>query len=213
MTTTSKRRSLTPRQRDIYEFVRDRIVNRGYGPTVREIGTHFGIRSPNGVMCHLKALEKKGLILRESNMSRAIKLASSSPRQQSLPFLGTAVSGSPMRTSVSSEERVEFSDLLNGDDRATLKVEGNAFSSLGVMDGDFLIISRTAQGEADSLVVALDDRHHLAICRISKDGGGLVPAIAGAFDTPKRKVLGVLVGVVRKTEDLPEGHHETNGVL
>ena len=61
---------LTKRQKDVYEFIRDKIRNRGYGPTVREIGDAFGIRSPNGVMCHLKAIEKKGLITREKNMSR-----------------------------------------------------------------------------------------------------------------------------------------------
>ena len=55
---------LTHRQREIYDFIRDKIDNRGYGPTVREIGTAFEIKSPNGVMCHLKALEKKGLIRR-----------------------------------------------------------------------------------------------------------------------------------------------------
>ena len=66
---------LTDRQRVVYEFIRDKIRNRGYGPTVREIGDQFNISSPNGVMCHLKALEKKGLITREPNMSRAIQLA------------------------------------------------------------------------------------------------------------------------------------------
>ena len=54
---------LTKRQKAVYEFIRDKIRNRGYGPTVREIGEHFDISSPNGVMCHLKALEKKGLII------------------------------------------------------------------------------------------------------------------------------------------------------
>ncbi|HID77315.1 MAG TPA: repressor LexA, partial [Planctomycetaceae bacterium] len=52
---------LTQRQRAIYEFIRQKIRERGYGPTVREIGRQFGIQSPNGVVCHLKALEKKGL--------------------------------------------------------------------------------------------------------------------------------------------------------
>ncbi len=54
---------LTQRQRDVYVFIRDKIHSRGYGPTVREIAQQFQIRSPNGVMCHLKALEKKGLRL------------------------------------------------------------------------------------------------------------------------------------------------------
>ena len=71
--------SLTPRQREIYNFIRSKIQGRGYGPTVREIGLHFQIKSPNGVMCHLKALQKKGLIHREPNMSRAIQLLEDSP--------------------------------------------------------------------------------------------------------------------------------------
>ena len=51
--------ALTPRQREIYYFIRSKIQGRGYGPTVREIGLEFLIKSPNGVMCHLKALQKK----------------------------------------------------------------------------------------------------------------------------------------------------------
>ena len=66
--------SLTSRQREIYTFIRGKIQHRGFPPTVREIGTEFKIKSPNGVMCHLKALQKKGLIHREPNMSRAIQL-------------------------------------------------------------------------------------------------------------------------------------------
>lgn len=66
--------SLTARQKAIYEFLKDKILNRGYGPTVREIGSQFGIQSLNGVKAHLKALEKKGLITRESHLSQAISI-------------------------------------------------------------------------------------------------------------------------------------------
>ncbi|MCH2204124.1 MAG: hypothetical protein MK102_19335 [Fuerstiella sp.] len=69
-----ERPQLTERQQRIYDYIREQILSRGYGPTVREIGNRFGIRSPNGVMCHLKALERKGLIRREAHMSRAIEL-------------------------------------------------------------------------------------------------------------------------------------------
>src|SRR5215470_11741069 len=65
---------LTERQREIYDFIREKIESRGYGPTVREIGLGFDIKSPNGVMCHLKALEKKGLIKRTGFQARAIQL-------------------------------------------------------------------------------------------------------------------------------------------
>lgn len=56
----------TPRQAAVLSFIRERHAADGYAPTVREIGRHFGIASPNGVVCHLKALEKKGLIRRTS---------------------------------------------------------------------------------------------------------------------------------------------------
>ena len=85
---SSKTAILTPRQREIYEYVKENIMNRGYGPTVREIGNEFGIKSPNGVMCHLKALEKKGLISREPNLSRAIQLCDKPQRKTALDYKG-----------------------------------------------------------------------------------------------------------------------------
>lgn len=211
MKTPPKRRALTKRQQEIFDFVRDKIVNRGYGPTVREIGTEFGIRSPNGVMCHLKALEKKGLIIRESNMSRAITLADNAPQQQSVAFLGTAVSGSAFRPAVSSDEREDFTELFKDQDRATLHVEGAAFSSLGIVDGDCLVISRDHQGLPGNLVVSLDDRHHVTLDRIPRDGGTPVPAIAGAYAAPRRQILGVLAGIVRRFDLKTPGVPNSNG--
>src|SRR5437660_554788 len=75
--------SLTDRQREIYDFIRQKIEGRGYGPTVREIGQGFRIKSPNGVMCHLKALENKGLIIREGFSARAIQLVDYKPHSAS----------------------------------------------------------------------------------------------------------------------------------
>ena len=210
MTPSPKKQDVTKRQREIFEYLRDQIVDRGFGPTVREIGTHFGIRSPNGVMCHLRALEKKGLITRESNMSRAIKLCKDPPRAQSLGFLGTAVSGSPIRAAVSTDQQIDFNNLLNGENQSVLKVEGSGFSPLKIADGDFLIIRRNSQGDRDSLVVVLDDRSHVTICRISEDGADPVPAIPGAFKAPIRRILGVLAGVVRQLNLPPGIDHQVN---
>ncbi len=67
------RQQLTNRQQDIYEFIRDAIQN-GCSPTVREIGSHFGITSPNGVICNLKAIQEKGYITRDGAKSRSIRL-------------------------------------------------------------------------------------------------------------------------------------------
>src|SRR5438270_5719144 len=89
--------SLTDKQKQIYEFIRNKIESRGYGPTVREIGLAFEIKSPNGVMCHLKALSKKGLILREDRAARAIQLVNHRPPSVGLPFLGAVAAGTPLQ--------------------------------------------------------------------------------------------------------------------
>src|SRR5579864_6931420 len=111
MATVDAKPPLTSRQRQIYDFLKDKIRNRGYGPTVREIGTHFGIRSPNGVMCHLKALERKGLITRESHMSRAIQLSEYPQLRTSLPLAGQIAAGSPV-LAVEQADRIDFSRLF-----------------------------------------------------------------------------------------------------
>src|SRR3972149_2653645 len=102
---------LTERQKDVYEFVRDKIRNRGYGPTVREIGAHFHTTPPNGVMCHLKALEKKGLIPREPNMSRAIQLSAEPIEERGLPLAGRIAAG-VLHEAVEQDERIDFDALF-----------------------------------------------------------------------------------------------------
>jgi repressor LexA len=103
---------LTERQKEVYEFIRDKIRNRGYGPTVREIGDEFDISSPNGVMCHLKALEKKGLITREPNMSRAIQLAAEPIEERGLPLAGRIAAG-VLHEAIEQDERVDFSAMFS----------------------------------------------------------------------------------------------------
>ncbi|MCP4786089.1 MAG: repressor LexA [Fuerstiella sp.] len=207
MASSEKNASLTRRQHEIYEYLKDKIQNRGYGPTVREIGTHFRIRSPNGVMCHLKALEKKGLILRESNMSRAIGLTEGSKESLSLPLIGTAVAENPLRASVSSDERVEFNDLFRGENKACLNIQGSAFNTLGICDGDCIIVDRGAPGEPGNLVAALDNQHCVTLCRIQRDGKQPAPAIPGADPGPTRQILGVVVSVIRNcVKPMPDEH-------
>src|SRR5215831_13469350 len=104
---------LTPRQREIYDCIRSKIEARGYGPTVREIGQGFNIKSPNGVMCHLKALEKKGLIIREGFSARAIQLVDHRPPSSGLPLLGNVAAGVPT-TAHAQDERLDFGELFGG---------------------------------------------------------------------------------------------------
>src|SRR5882762_8211729 len=112
---------LTEKQKRIYEFIRSKIEGRGYGPTVREIGEGFDIKSPNGVMCHLKALEKKGLIKREGFRARAIQLSEN--RQAAgvtIPLLGRVAAGAPMQA-VEQDEQLSFKEYT-GSDKFALQV-------------------------------------------------------------------------------------------
>src|SRR5437667_4865790 len=111
---------LTQRQKDIYEFIRDKIESRGYGPTVREIGLGFGIKSPNGVMCHLKALEKKGLIIREGFSARAIQLVDHRPASGGLPMLGNVAAGTPT-AAIAQDDRLDFAELFGGPNHYALR--------------------------------------------------------------------------------------------
>src|SRR5438270_3454573 len=116
---------LTERQREIYDFIRSKIEGRGYGPTVREIGLGFGIKSRNGVMCHLKALEKKGLIKREGFSARAIMLVDHRRPSIGLPLHGLVAAGSPTEA-IEQGERLEFDEMFHGPDMFAVKVRGQS---------------------------------------------------------------------------------------
>src|SRR5215218_7104842 len=116
---------LTTRQRDVFDFIREKITGRGYGPTVREIGEKFEISSPNGVMCHLKALEKKGLITREPNMSRAIQLSVEPVNAKGLPLVGQVAAG-VMHEAIEQKERIDFGQLFAKKGQFVLEVKGDS---------------------------------------------------------------------------------------
>jgi repressor LexA len=193
---------LTERQREIYEFIRDKIQSRGYGPTVRDIGDAFGIRSPNGVMCHLKALEKKGLINRESNRARAIQLAEHRRPARALPLLGTVAAGSPTQA-VPQDDCLELGEMFEGPRNFALRVRGNSMIEDHIDDGDFVVIRKQERAENGERVVAMVD-NEVTLKRFyrEKDRIRLEPAngsMSPIFVNPgDAQILGVLVGVVRK---------------
>lgn len=193
---------LTEKQKAVYEFIREKIRHRGYGPTVREIGAHFEISSPNGVMCHLKALEKKGLISREPNMSRAIMLATENPDGSGgLPLAGQIAAG-VLHEAVAQDERIDFGQMFQADDLFVLKVKGDSMIEDQIADGDYVVIRKQATAQRGQTVVALTDENEATLKRWFPEGKRirLEPAnssMAPIYVTDAR-VLGVVVGVVRK---------------
>ena len=195
---------LTERQHEIYDFIRDKIESRGYGPTVREIGEEFGIKSPNGVMCHLKALEKKGLIIREGFSARAIQLVDHRPASGGLPLLGSVAAGTPIQA-ISQDERLEFNDLFGGPNNYVLKVRGQSMIEGHIADGDYVVIRKQEQADNGEKVVAMVDGgmtlkkfyHKRGQVTLQPCNSSMEPIVVD----PSQKnvqVLGVLVGVIRR---------------
>lgn len=192
---------LTGRQREVYEFIREKIRSRGYGPTVREIGLHFEISSPNGVMCHLKALEKKGLIQREPNMSRAITLATEDAQERGLPLVGQIAAGA-LSEAVEDAERIDFGELFSADDHFVLRVKGDSMIEAQIADGDYAVIRKQRTAQPGEIVVALTDDNEATLkywypearrIRLQPANSEMQPIY-----TQNAQVLGVLAGVLRK---------------
>ena len=195
--------ALTPRQREIYNFIRSKIQGRGYGPTVREIGLHFQIKSPNGVMCHLKALQKKGLIHREPNMSRAIQLLEDpvSAHHMGLKLVGRIAAGQPLEA-IEQHEELTFSDWTEPGDKFALRVTGDSMIEEHIADGDFVILRRQEQARDGQIVAVRDDDGEATLKRFYRDKNRVRLEPANKTMKPiyrdRVNVLGVLVGVVRK---------------
>jgi repressor LexA len=191
---------MTKRQRMVYEFIRDKIRNRGYGPTVREIGEQFGIASPNGVMCHLKALEKKGLITREPNMSRAIQLAVEPIEERGLPLRGRVAAG-VLHEAVEQSERVDFDAMFSKKSYFVLQVSGDSMIDAQIMDGDYVIIKKAREAQPGQIVVAQTEDGEATMKRWFPEANRIRLEPANRSMKPiyvkDARVLGVLIGVVR----------------
>jgi repressor LexA len=194
---------LTPRQRDIYDFIKLKIETRGYGPTVREIGKAFEISSPNGVMCHLNALVKKGLIKRELKSARAIELVDHRPPGAELPLMGQVAAGVPTEAAV-QEDRLNFSELFCGPEHFALKVRGQSMIEDHIDDGDFVVIRKQETAENGERVVAMID-NEVTLKRFHRDKEQILLEPANGKMKPilvdpnsDARILGVLVGVLRR---------------
>lgn len=193
---------LTPRQREVLDFIREKIDTRGYGPTVREIGEEFKIASPNGVMCHLKALERKGLISREPNRSRAIQLAPEAMTETGMPLVGSIAAGN-LTEAIEEGERFEFEDWFpTRKNQFALRVKGESMIEAQIADGDLVICKKTKTAQKGDIVVALTDEGDATLkywypetnrIRLQPANSSMKPIYCRDV-----QVLGVVTGVVRR---------------
>jgi len=193
---------LTKRQLAVYEFIREKMRARGYGPTVREIATNFDISSPNGVVCHLKALEKKGLITRDPGRSRAIELALE-PCQRGFPLAGRIAAGM-LHEAIEQNEWIDFSDVFDPKKRNlfVLEVDDDSMIDEQIADGDYVIVRKARKARRGQIVVASTGDNEATLKRYfpEKKRVRLQPANKRmkSIYVKNVRITGVVVGVVRK---------------
>jgi len=154
------RQPLTARQREALDFITHCLDARGYPPTLREIGEHMGIRSTNGVNDHLKALERKGYLVREELKSRALRPVDFDDAKVTIPILGRVAAGQPILATEQAEDRVVVDRFFLGSNSARevfgLVVRGDSMIDDGIFDGDYIFVRKQSTAESGEIVVVLD---------------------------------------------------------
>jgi repressor LexA len=200
-------RPLTDRQQAILDYIIETTRTRGYPPTLREIGQAFGIRSTKGVNDHLEALEKKGRIRRQKDLSRAIEVVGVTRlggEVSEVPVLGRIAAGAPLLATENVETSL-FLDrsLLHGDQSFLLRVQGDSMVGAHICDGDYVLVRPQETAEDGEIVAALLD-DEATVKRFWRDPEGVrlepenpsLQAIRVAPDQQFR-ILGKVVGVLR----------------
>lgn len=209
---------LSARQVDVLEYIKQVLQTKGYPPTVREICEAVGLKSPATVHAHLRTLEEKGYIRRDSSKQRALEIVGESSASfngfddsvssfnkeiASVPLLGTIAAGQPLL----AEEHIEDVyplplDFLNSNSQLfMLRVRGDSMIEAGILNGDLIIVEKTpVVRNGEIAAVLLDDSATVKYFYKEKGHYCLEPANSSmssiiAFDV---QVLGRVIGLLRR---------------
>ena len=197
---------LNDRAREILSFIQRFARERGYPPTIREIGREYGISSTNGVRYYLNLLEKEGYLRRSERISRGIEGVArpAVAATAGIPILGRGAAGQPILAEESFEGAVEPGEMFG--DRArlfALRVRGDSMTGAGIMPGDYVVVRQQETAIAGDMVVALIENE--ATVKYYRPGRGRVELVAAnpayepiAADAQSGfRILGVVRGVLR----------------
>jgi repressor LexA len=199
---------LTPRQRRILEYIADIVRDRGYPPTVREIGEAVGLTSSSSVHSQLANLERKGLLHKDPTKPRAIGLADESTRPDGvvIPVLGRIAAGVPVLATENVEEYLTVPvGFAKGGEHFALRVAGQSMTGAGILDGDVVVVRRQDSAADGDIVAALlpgPGEDEATVKRLRRRGGRVTlhpenPAFSPIQMTDGR-ILGKVVAVLRK---------------
>ena len=204
---------LTRRQRQVLMFIEQQIRDRGYPPSVREIGEAVGLTSPSTVHSHLRTLQTLGYLRRDPTKPRAIEVrwdpnsgAIMERRPvRHVPLVGDVAAG----TDVLAEENVEElyplpADFIGEGDLFMLRVRGESMIGAGILDGDFVVAEQVAVAAADDIVVAGIPGGEATVKRYRIDGSSVIlspenPILEPmVFEADEVQLYGKVVAVLRR---------------
>ena len=147
---------LTARQRRILEFISDTVRDRGYPPTVREIGQAVGLTSSSSVHSQLDNLERLGLLRRDPTKPRAIELSEPRARGAVVPLVGRIAAGAPVFADENIEDYLTVpSGFAEGADHFALRVVGDSMVGAGILDGDLALVRQQDAADEGDVVAAV----------------------------------------------------------
>ena len=197
---------ITAKQREILEFIKREILQRGYPPAVRDICEAVSLKSTSSVHSHLETLEKNGYIRRDPTKPRAIEILEDDfnlTRRElvNVPIVGSVAAGSPILAVENIEGYFPLPiEMMPNKQCFILHVKGSSMINMGILDGDSVIVEQNSSAENGDVVVAMvddsatvkrfykEDGHY----RLQPENDFMEPIIADEGD-----VLGKVNGLVR----------------
>ncbi len=198
--------ALTKRQKEIYDFVRDFIHDRGYSPSLQEIGQHFNLSAVATVHKHVSNLVDKGLLQRGRNQNRSLELVESGPPVgvRELPLYGYVAAGHPIEATTDAET-VPVPEILAGKGKTyVLRVRGESMIGEQICDGDMVVVEDRKEVRNGEMVIALLHGDEVTLKKFYHERGRirLQPAnddMAPIYVREEHvRIQGVVIGLMRR---------------
>ncbi|MFO7299973.1 MAG: transcriptional repressor LexA [Actinomycetes bacterium] len=201
---------LTERQRQVLEFIRQKVAERGYPPSVREIGEAIGLNSPSTVHSHLNSLVEAGYIKRDPSKPRAIMVVEPgeepvrSSRTRDIPVLGRIAAGTPILAAEHVEDVLTLPVELVGEGPVfLLQVKGDSMIEAGIHDGDLVAVHKQADARDGEIVAALVDGEEATVKYLRRRDGKVIlepanPSYEPMVFTEGVELIGKVVSVLRR---------------
>lgn len=202
---------LTERQQQVLEYIRSTVEERGYPPSVREIGDAVGLSSPSSVHAQLNSLVAAGVIRKDPSKPRAIVVVDETPapavqdrRMRDVPVLGRIAAGTPILAAEQIDEIMPLPVELVGDGPVfLLEVKGDSMIDAGIHEGDLVAVHRQSDARDGEIVACLIDDEEATVKRLQRKDGKVYlhsenPAYEPMVFSDGVELIGKVVSVLRR---------------